>query len=214
MKKFLWVLVFGLWAVNSWAETASSEYRDLSIPSYTYLKPRWGLELAASLNAFGGTALTSAQGTNPAYGFSAHFDYQIPFQKFGILGVGPSLALYPIMGGTVTSSVFSVFSAGAQIRYQARYFREQPVLPMVGYAVEYMSYRFISGGNGWVLAKGPVLGIWVLLNWIEPSAASDFYVDAGILRSYLVVEWRALAGSDSNISFQNGSYYFGIRLEF
>ena len=184
-------------------------------PKYQTLAPEWGVQLSFSPNALGGIALTQSQKDKPAFAFSLSADYQPTFiQKFGILGIGPIIEAFPIFDTSITNNPFSLLAAGGQIRYQARYFREQPVVPVAAYSVEYMKYQFNSGESGTLVAKGPSFGLWILLNVLEPDSAAQFYVNTGVLRSYLILEYKSLSGSDGTISFSGGSYYFGLRCEF
>lgn len=188
--------------------------RDLGAPLYTYSRPQWALELLGSVYAFGGTALTSLQASSPADAIGIQFEYQPAFlQSLGVFGIGPSIFVYPFPGNA-TSGFFSVYAGGGQIRYQARYFREQPLVPMVAYAFEYFSYNFADGTQGSLLSQGPSFGLWLYLNFLEPSSANHAYMDGGIKRTYAVVELRNMSGKDSNISFSGSSIYFGLRFEF
>jgi len=200
---------------NASLSSTEEDIHDTRIHAVDRAKPNWGLELSTSPNAFGGQALTQEQGTHPAVGFSLQGEYQPAFiQDYGVLGVGASLATYPIFGASATSRTFSLLAAGGQVRYQARYFRGQPLVPVIGYAFEYMSYAFSNGKSGALLTNGPVLGLWFLLNILDPNSAAQFYVDSKVARTYLVFEARALAGQDANIAISGPSYYFGLRFEF
>jgi hypothetical protein len=200
------------------APESHSEVAVSRLPSYQTALPEWGVQFSASANALGGgsnQALTHDQKSNPAYGFSLLSEYQPRFiQKFGVLGIGPALEVFTIRSGANTDGPFSMWSAGGQIRYQARYFREQPIVPVVAYTAEYFNYRFIQGGSGSLFASGPTFGLWILLNILDTNSASQFYTNVGILRSYLVLEYKNLNGSDNNIRFSGGSYYAGVRCEF
>ncbi len=208
----------------AWAETSeavedsdpeSPLHRDSRTPLYQFKRPAWGFELSSSLNAFGKQALTQAQGTRPAYALSIHFDYQPKFfQKYGVLGIGPSLALYPFFNSAVAPQVFSVWSAGGQIHYQARYFRNQWVVPVFGYALEYLHYNLARGPDGSVVSHGPMVGLWFLMNVLEPSSAAQFYIDQGVLRTYFVLEGRNFSAQNADLNFTGFSYYFGLRFEF
>ncbi len=183
--------------------------------SYQDLRPNWAFEFTSSFRALREQAFFVQQGDKPAYAFSLHFDYQPDFlQDLGVLGIGPSVAAYPFFGAGITNGIFSVWSAGGQIRYQARYFKNQPLVPVVAYSFENLTYHFIESTSGSLLLKGPTLGIWFFLNILEPSSASQSYIENGILRSYLVLEMRSLSGSDNNFSISGNTYYFGLRFEY
>ncbi len=197
------------------AQADTENLDDFQIPLFQRKKPQWGVEITTTLNAFGTHALTPSQGSTPAYGLTFHLEYQPAIlQSYGVLSLGPSFALYPISGG-ITPSLFSLLSVGGRVLYQARYWREQPIVPMLGYAVEYLNFHFNSGIQGSTLLKGPVLGLWMLLNVLESTAAAQMYMSTGISRSYLVLEWRNLHGESPDLAIiDGGSYYLGLRFEF
>ena len=166
------------------------------------------------MDSLGKQLLTASQ-TETAKAVLMEFDYQPDFlQSFGVIGIGPSFAFYPVFGTTVTDSAFSLWSAGAHIRYQARFFRQQPIVPVVGYSLEYFTYRFQNASNGSMILQGPVFGAWIFLNMFEPSSAAQLYIDYKISRCYAIAEMRFLTGSDANISISGSSLYFGLRFEY
>ena len=191
-------------------------------PRFQRLRPQWGVELTGSINAWGQQALVAEQGDAPSRAFSLHFEYQPQFlQSLGVVSFGPSVAIYPMMGTSALPSVFSVFTVGGQIRYQARYFREQVIVPVVGYSWEHLTYTFSNGSSGGFGVQGPLLGLWFLLNVLEPATATQFYAYQGVLRSYFVLESRSLSGEDSKplsdgrtLTISGSSYFFGFRLEY
>ncbi|MEO7162124.1 MAG: hypothetical protein ABI041_04325, partial [Bdellovibrionia bacterium] len=79
-------------------------------------------------------------------------------------------------------------------------------------AYEYFSYAFKAGQIGNLRAQGPVYGLWLLLNQFDRSAAADFYIDAGVARTYLVFEAKNLVGAEG-VSFNGLSYFAGLRME-
>lgn len=207
----------------SYAEMTSSELVDaLETPRHLRHIPSWGIELSSSFQPFGGTALTHSQRIDskkayPIYAFSLAFDYQPSFfQRFniGVLGLGPSLTLYPIPKSGIAPSFFSLFGAGGQVRYQAKFFDFQPIVPMISYNWEFFRYQFLSIGNGNLFAQGPALGLWVNLNFLESSSATSMFDSTGISRSYIVLEWKKMMGKNDAISYQDGSFYVGLRFEF
>ncbi len=190
------------------------QFEDIRVPSYKIHRPQWGLEFTSSLQAFGGQALVVEQGTNPLYAFSLSAEYQPAFlQNFGVFGIGPTFTVYPAFGSTMTYGFLALLGTGAQIRYQARYFRDQPLVPVFAYSIESFSYQFNSGKTGTLISQGPSLGLWIFLNFLEFSSAAQIYMNHGVSRSYLTLEYRILAGQDANLNFSGGSYYFGLRLE-
>lgn len=190
--------------------------RDLRIPIHQLIRPTLGISLDYSMNAFGGAGLTGSQGANKAMAFSLSFEYQPAFiQSLGVIGLGPVFSMYPI-GGGVTDSIASLVSVGGQARYQLRYFRNQFLVPVISYSAEFLYYDFKGSPMGTVLIHGPGVGLWFLLNIVEPSVANAAYVSSGITRTYLVAQWKRLEGAstDGSVSTSGGSFYFGLRFEF
>lgn len=185
------------------------------IPGYQLERPQWGVEFVASLKALGGTPSIPNLGEDVIRAFSLQLEYQPPFiQSFGILGIGPSVNFYPPSNPpAVAKSAVGLFSFGAQTRYQLRYFREQPLVPTAAYNVEFWNYYLVDGTSGRFWAHGPIFGGMLLLNFLDPSSAAEFFVTSGVSRSYAVVEVRLLNGGDEVISFSGYSLYFGLRVE-
>lgn len=173
-------------------------------PKYSLLKPLWGVQI-------GGGALHSSTSSSGLIGrpLTLQIEIQPTFlQNFGVVSLGP-----------MVGSFFSptTFYGGGMIRYQARFIPEQFIVPMVGY--EYMmpfslsttpaSIDLASGTiSGTTATSGVVLGGWIFLNTLEPSAGSHFFVNHGVLRSYLTAEYR---------SWFNGAltfWHFGLRIEY
>jgi hypothetical protein len=193
----------------------------LGFPRYQLHRPEWAFQFSFSPRAFSGQGLSPAQGTNPTYAYQLLFEYQPAFlQGFGVLGFGPSARLYSFPNANVTANTFSVYSYGGQIRYQARYFREQVVVPMVAYTFEILSSEFIDPSSGSVSSKdkraqlqGPSFGAWILLNFLDRSSANSLYLNTGITRTYLTFEAKKERGTVSRIPLNLWSYFVGLRLE-
>lgn len=191
--------------------------RHLRGARFHHMKPTLGLEVAGSLRALGGgNILPGRAQSSPTRAIHLQIDWQPAFiQSLGVLGIGPSVGVYPIFGDSrPTTGTASVFEVGGQIQYQLRYFREQPLVPVVGYAGEYLTYRFTTGQKGSLMIQGPMLGAWLLLNIFEPGAAADFYVNTGVKRSYLVAEYRRLEGANADLDISGSSIFGGLRFEF
>ncbi|MCC7440986.1 MAG: hypothetical protein IT285_05110, partial [Bdellovibrionales bacterium] len=119
-------------SIAAGSRLSRAELRERLIPRYQRHRPQWAIGLLSSLKAFGseGAAGTASSSTN-IIAAALQVEFQPRFlQKFGVLGLGPTLAVYP--AGSLTSSVTELFSFGGQIRYQALMFREKPVLPVAG----------------------------------------------------------------------------------
>lgn len=203
------------------SETVARAPRDLRVPRYTSELPHWAVEVTAALKAVG----TSSRFPNgfisekdvAVRGFSVQGDYQPGFfQQFGVLGFGPSLNWYPIFSpnALTADNRFGLWSAGGQIRYQAKFFQQQIFVPEAGVSAEMWQYHLATGPSGHLSAVGGFLGGMLLLNRLDPGGSASFYSNYGVLRSYLVAELRALSGSDANLTLSGTTYFFGLRIEF
>jgi len=201
---------------GSGSSTFASDY-DPRIPPHHYFKPQWAVSLQASARALGdlGGYLTR--------GFSVLFEFQPRvLQKIGVLSVGPSISIYPVSdsksllsnGGKITSSVYSVWSVGGIARYQARWFRNQWIVPTIGYAYDRIAYRPSGAPSGVTTQQGPVFGAMLLLNALDPDTAASSYADPGIVRSYLFAEMKRPKGGDATLAVRSSVYQFGLRIEF
>lgn len=179
---------------------SASQARDTRVPLYQTLRPSWGIELTGGLSS--------------SFGFQGgglRFEWQPPWiQAAGVFSIGAALDYtMGILGGGV----------GGVVRYQARYFREQPVVPMAGYTMlGYFALPSLSGGFAGLttaMVHGPFVGGYILLNFFESDGAAEFYVDYGVLRSYLVAEVRFMQGAPTTgVTLSSPSYYMGLRFEF
>jgi len=185
------------------------------VPIYQRVKPQWAMEIAASMKALGTQpSVGGLPGTAKIKAVSLQMEYQPKeIQDYGVLSIGPNASIYPITPRSLANGLFGLWSLGAQVRYQARYFREQPIVPMAGYGAEYAFYD-LNGSKGNLLATGPMLGAMLLLNVIDSSTAAEFYVNHEVARSYLVAEYRSLRGSSDVVNFSGSSVFFGLRFEF
>ena len=202
---------------NNSAKTNSNEERiNPFIPRFQQTRPQWAIIFNASLKALGTQPVLPGQGTYNLAGYNAQFEFQPAFlQRFGILSFGPSLSIYPITSNAnVTKNALSIWSYGGQIRYQARFLREQWVVPTVSYNFENLNYNLNGGTQGRMYLTGITYGGMFLLNVVDEDAASQFYINYTVSRSYLVAEFRSLSGSDANITLVGSSLFFGLRIEY
>ncbi len=204
------------------AESAAEKPKiDPRIPMYQQLRPRWAVAMTGALKSLGnapgipGFDDSRTTAPNSARAIRLQIEYQpAVVQKYGVLGAGPSFTLYPISPlGSLTRTIGGMWSVGGQLRYQLRLLREQPLVPYAGYGAEALSYTLSSGPRGRFTVRGPFFGGMFLLNFVDPSAAAEFYVNYEVKRSYLVVELRTMEGSDGTITLGGQSLYFGVRCE-
>ncbi len=184
---------------------------------YNHYRPEWAIELSGTTKGTGDrTLLQSSQPTSVS---SVHlqFEYQPAFlQDLGVFSFGPSLAFHPVISDlpNVQPNLLFAWSGGGQVRYQARFFKNQWIVPMASYSTEFWSYRFRNNLTGRMIARGPSFGAWLLLNALDLRSAQTFFLDYGVARTYLVVEMRTLTGSDQNISLDGRTYFAGLRFEY
>lgn len=194
----------------------TSRARELRIPIYQRVKPKWGFQFSVSPSALGDETLYGGVERSEVRAAQFQLEYQpISMQSAGVLGIGASYNYYleePDRG--LSDLFFGMWSIGAQARYQFRYVREQVVVPYLMASGEYFKYDFDNDGEGAVPVWSGGLGLMILLNVFEPTGAAGFYVEHGVARSYLVAEVRAYAGGDENVEFSGKSYNFGLRFEF
>lgn len=185
------------------AAESRTELRDRRYPYIQTARPMWGLELTGGF-AFPAGAFSMGGG-------ALRFEWQPPWtQAGGILSIGPTLDYtLGLLGGGI----------GGVVRYQARYFRNQPLVPYAGYtALYYISTASIATGLNQLttsVVHGPFVGGQLFLNFFDDDSASEFFVDYGILRSYLVFELRFMQGVSPLLpTATSPAYYTGLRFEF
>ncbi len=194
------------------APARSRARRDREERTYARHRPSFGVSLNTSLRPFGDSTSRLPGGFEASRlrGVQAAFEYQPAFlQAIGVLGVGPSFTYAQGLG----SFTRQLFAPGLQARYQARFFREQLLVPMAGYEIRYLRYLFPEQ-QGNLTAQGPFFGAMLLMNFLEPDAAADAFIEHGISRTYLIAELRSLTGSDATVSLAGRSLFFGLRFEF
>ncbi len=198
--------------------SASVPAKRRGVPTYQFLRPKWGYSGNISMKGLGAAPVFKGVTDPTVMGALVQFEYQPAFiQSIGVIGLGMSGGIYRLAGSNVTTqNVLGVWEVGGQIRYQARYFREQPVVPYAGFSYERVGYSF--GGDagdlkGAVINSGAFFGGMLLLNTFEPSAAAEFYVNYGVLRSYLFVEYKMISAASEDLTASGNSLFFGLRIE-
>lgn len=195
---------------------ASANDYDPRVPPHYYYRPQWAVSLNASPRALPNF------GDYPVRGFSVLFEYQPRFvQKIGVISLGPSITVYPVSNpsdvsnnGQITSNVWSIWSVGGVFRYQARWFQNQWFVPTVGFTLDRISYRPKEGSSSVSIQKGPVFGLMLLLNAIDPDTAASSFADPGLVRSYLFAEMKRPTSDGAELVARSEVYQFGLRLEF
>ncbi len=195
--------------------TSSENYSLENLPPHQLHRPSQGF----GLNYSGG----STQGSGSALdrpgqryrSFAIDWEYQpTAIQAGGVLGIGTRFEILPESSATdLGPRRLKDFWVGTQLRYQLRYFREQPILVEFLYSLGARSH---SGdrGDSWLLTHGPGLGAWFLLNAIDQSLSRSFYQNVGVSRTYLTAEWRRSYGRNASYRLDEQSLHFGLRFEF
>lgn len=202
---------------SAFAAVVEQSQVDLDIPAFEYTRPKWGTQISGVGSAlpYNGSEASLAQ--NGFWGLSFQMDYQPPFlQSIGVLAIGPTLNLYPTTTrkNSLVKHAFGVWSPGAQVRYQFKYFRSQPLVPIVGYSAEWVQYSLPDQGRGRFLARGWTAGLAFLLNVLDMNSAGGFYVNYGVSRSYLIAEYKRMEGGDDAFKTSGGSAFLGLRIEY
>jgi hypothetical protein len=193
---------------------------DLDSRPYDRTRPNWAFSASYSPEALGDGGTfpgASASAAGKVRGLSLQMEWEPAFiQVIGVLGLGLNAQLYPEYPKTgLTKTAASLFSYGAQVRYQLKFFRGQWIVPMAGYAAEQMQYTLPDSVKGSFMASGPFGGLMLLLNPLDPTSAGEFYAGMGVKRTYLFAEMRMRAGSagTDGPKFGESSWFAGVRSE-
>lgn len=179
---------------------------------YKLHRPNFGFAISASPTV--GLAAPEFEGAEfgaAVRSMQFQAEYQPAFlQSIGVLGIGVCGTLYKSF--TAMSDGLWTWSAGGQIRYQFRYFKEQWVVPTVSFGAEYLMYQLSAAQTGSLFLMYPGFGGMLLLNFLEPSAAAEGFASSGVSRSYLWGEARMQMGS-GDITISGIVAQAGIRIE-
>jgi hypothetical protein len=198
------------------------------IPTYQKKRPTAAFQPNISMSAYPNAKLQNLSFNSPpqfrAFGFQA--EYQPEFiQAIGVFSFGASLTYYPVNKALKDSSLIN-FGWGGQARYQAVFFRNQILVPFVGYSGEVFNYAVVNNegdppynpATGYLLVTGPVFGGMLLLNVLEEEAAGSMYTNYGICRTYLFGEYRRTKSSLTSsvaqyLRLDGDSLFLGLRFE-
>ncbi|MBC7386014.1 MAG: hypothetical protein H7301_07630 [Cryobacterium sp.] len=199
----------------------SAKKWDRSIPLYDRENPTRAIDFHGSLAALGNPGIQTdlGPGTEPervsVKNFGVGYEFEpAALQKMGVFSIGPSLSVYYVDDASITSSAFSIYGLGLNLKYQFKYWRGQAFVPFVGYEAEMIKYSIIDGQSGITTAKGLTFGAMLALNWLEPSAAHNLFSEYGIRRTYLVGEMKQLTAGETLLSTDGTALYFGLRMEY
>jgi hypothetical protein len=198
------------------------DWPNIDRKKYLEYHSHWGVELDVAPAALGRNLSLGGKDSNgnavnnQPWGIGLGIEYQPEwFQKLGILSFGPTVNLYPSFSSNDDfPNAEAIWSIGAQIRYQFRFKEQQFIVPMLAYSYEKLSYHLVTEGTGSLGISGPTVGVNVLLNDLDPLNSTAFYFDAGVLKTYLVIEGRFLEGDDGVMDVSGLSWFFGVRMEF
>lgn len=180
---------------------------DPRVPLFHQLPSTFGLEFNSSYTPF------SLSSPGKSINVAGEFQFVYLQKKHqGVLGVGPVLSYFPVKPESTRSNPTRILGLGASLRYQLKYWVEQPFVPSIGYAAQVISYQ--SGVPTQFLLHTVSLGGALLLNFIDRSGAAAFYSEYRVLRSYLVAEMKILKGGDSALSLSQNAFFFGLRFEY
>ncbi len=188
---------------------------------YSVMPPSWSFQFGYSPKAFGSdfNVVDSTTGQPESYRISQmalQFEKLFDLAGFASLGIGPSIAFYPVSpSGGLTSGSFALMSGGASAVLGIRILEEQWIVPIVGYEFSYLRYKLldVADGSGSTTISGPRVGVHFYLNPIDRDSAFEMYTNTGVSRSYLIGEVRFLSSGDARFATEGKSLFVGIRLE-
>lgn len=182
------------------------------VPIHQQIRPSWGFQFATAVRPVrsGQGVLQNESFQNRTLAISAEYQ-PLHAQRYGIFGLGPSL----VLGIPFPDKMrISLYGAGAQFRYQARFLREQWVVPTFGMEALYLRYYLKTQDRGGMFAYAPSVGAMFLLNRLDEETAASFYQDSAICRSYLIASAEFLRGSAPRVFLSGTGLYVGLRFEY
>lgn len=196
-------------------EATSRAAAEIRQPAFTRMRPAWGVQLGGSMNAFGPESRFNSKASKSFRAAELTFEWQPQaLQSIGVFSLGAVFRGYPELPKQEhTPAQLSFWSVGALARYQARYWIEQPIVPVASVSYEYLNYA-VSGSSGRTPLMTSSLGGMLLLNTLEPSGAAAFYANYEVQRTYLLAELRKASQVAGKVKIAGTTYFFGVRFEF
>jgi hypothetical protein len=185
------------------------EYQDGS-PWYQTATSSWSFGFRAGVNRF-----PAPRANGDLYQLT--WDWILPWQSIGAFSIGPNLALFnpELTPAAISSSPLNLM-AGVTLRYQAKWFLNQPVVPTASVAWNYhrLKSAFVvapyATGSGVSVAAGLLLH----LGWIDRHTAKEAFQSLGMTRAYLSLELEKTNFQNQVFSLDALFYLFGVRFEF
>jgi hypothetical protein len=146
---------------------------------------------------------------------SARVEYTPAFptpHPIGVIGIGGQISSADTTGNARLKNM-SGFGFGGYLRYQFKYFKDQPLVPYGGYLLERRSYVPYTRDMTWSNLRAPFVGMEFLLNPLDMAGARSLYESVGIRRSYLFGELRHNYRHTSNVEMRNYVIFMGVRVE-
>ncbi len=183
--------------------------RDYSTPYYLQKRPLFALQLSGSSRAaLGADSVIAGQALDGARGLETGLEVQPRWiQAVGVISLGLNAGYHR------SSAADRLLVYGLRGAYQAKWFTNQWVVPVIGYSMGKVAYKLPSGSSGSIPSAGLFYGLRFFLSAADPDAAAEFYNGYDVSRVYLTLETTQRSGADSNLSLAGRSTSVGLRFE-
>ncbi|NDG83782.1 MAG: hypothetical protein EBX52_01940 [Proteobacteria bacterium] len=183
---------------------------DPSIPWYQSIRPRWGFQIRLAPHGF-----PVKSGNGDLYQFG--MEWLAPYQKLGIFSLGANAGFLKLYApDTSLATTFFNPIVGGQLRYQLKFFSNQPIVPTGSLTYDYYQLKnnapvpaHASGGQ-----MGYSLGLMLNLSWIDPITSRGAYLSLGLTKFYLTAEMFRSKFKNGVFQLDSKFYLLGIRAEF
>jgi hypothetical protein len=176
--------------------------------------------------------------------FELGIDYEL-WQVFGTVTVGGSFGFVQYLGKAMTQSgeqatdttVFNIVPFRLSLGYHFDVLAKEygiPLVPYLGGGLSYYVWWALDGVGDvceWENAEGDSFsasggifglhffgGLKLLLDVLDPEAATNFEAQVGVINTYFFAEyavsWVDGFGSDSHMDLSNANFMFGLMMEF